>query len=37
MRWSEAGFHHLLHLGLAWVNGSFEALFQVQFPDFPNT
>lgn len=28
MRWSEDGFNHLLHLRLAWVNGSFEALFQ---------
>ena len=23
MRWSEDGFNHLLHLRLAWVNGSF--------------
>ena len=30
MRWSEDGFNHLLHLRLAWVNGSFETLFQVQ-------
>ena len=37
MRWSEAGFNHLLHLRLAWVNGSFEALFQVQFQPSPNT
>src|SRR2546425_798359 len=29
MRWSEEGFNHLLHLRLAWVNGSFEALFQL--------
>jgi len=29
MRWSEAGFDHLLHLRLAWVNGSFDALFQL--------
>ena len=27
MRWSEAGFNHLLHLRLAWVNGRFDALF----------
>lgn len=37
LRWSEAGFNHLLHLRLAWVNGSFEALFQVQFQPSPNT
>jgi hypothetical protein len=37
MRWSEDGFHHLLHLRLAWVNGSFEALFQVQLQPSPNT
>ena len=30
MRWSAEGFHHLLHLRLAWVNGTFEALFQIQ-------
>jgi hypothetical protein len=30
MRWSEEGFNHLLHLRLAWVNGTFEALFQLQ-------
>jgi hypothetical protein len=30
MRWSEEGFHHLLHLRLAWVNGTFEELFQLQ-------
>jgi hypothetical protein len=29
MRWSETGFDHLLHLRLAWVNGSFDALFQL--------
>ena len=29
MRWSEEGFNHLLHLRLAWGNGSFEALFQL--------
>jgi len=29
MRWSETGFHHLLHLRLAWVNGRFEALFDL--------
>ncbi len=28
MRWSEDGFNHLLHLRLAWVNGTFEALFE---------
>ncbi|MBD2158834.1 hypothetical protein H6G02_30810 [Leptolyngbya sp. FACHB-16] len=27
MRWSEAGFNHLLHLRLAWVNGRFDPLF----------
>jgi hypothetical protein len=27
MRWSEAGFNHLLHLRLAWVNGRFDELF----------
>ncbi len=27
MRWSEDGFNHLLHLRLAWVNGSFDDLF----------
>jgi hypothetical protein len=37
MRWSEDGFHHLLHLRLAWVNGSFEALLQVQLQPSPNT
>ena len=37
MRWSEEGFNHLLHLRLAWVNGSFEALFGVQLPLSPNT
>ena len=30
MRWSEEGFNHLLHLRLAWVNGTFEELFQLQ-------
>jgi hypothetical protein len=29
MRWSEAGFNHLLHLRLAWVNGEFDHLFSV--------
>jgi hypothetical protein len=29
MRWSEEGFNHLLHLRLAWVNGRFEALFNL--------
>ena len=37
MRWSEEGFNHLLHLRLAWVNGSFETLFQVQAQPSPNT
>jgi len=37
MRWSEDGFNHLLHLRLAWVNGSCEALFQVQLQPSPNT
>src|ERR671919_71022 len=37
MRWSEEGFNHLLHLRLAWVNGSFEVLFQVQLQPSPNT
>jgi hypothetical protein len=37
MRWSETGFNHLLHLRLAWVNGSFEALFQVPLQASPNT
>jgi hypothetical protein len=37
MRWSEDGFNHLLHLRLAWVNGSFEALFQGQLQPSPNT
>jgi hypothetical protein len=37
MRWSEAGFNHLLHLRLVWVNGSFEALFGVLLPPSPNT
>jgi hypothetical protein len=29
MRWSETGFNHLLHLRLAWVNGRFDALFDL--------
>jgi hypothetical protein len=29
MRWSATGFHHLLHRRLAWVNGRFEALFDL--------
>jgi hypothetical protein len=37
MRWSEDGFNHLLHLRLAWVNGTFETLFQVQRQPSPNT
>ncbi len=35
-RWSEDGFNHRLHLRLAWVNGSFETLFQVQLQPSPN-
>ncbi|MDV2992501.1 MAG: ISKra4 family transposase ISLesp2 [Chroococcidiopsis sp. SAG 2025] len=27
MRWSQAGFNHLLHLRLAWANHRFDALF----------
>jgi hypothetical protein len=34
MRWSEAGFNHLLHLRLAWVNGRFGELFALE--DSPN-
>jgi len=37
MRWSEDGFNHLLHLRLAWVNGSFEVLFPIQAQASPNT
>ena len=37
MRWSEEGFNHLLHLRLAWVNGSFDALFQVRLRGSPNS
>ena len=29
MRWSADGFNHLVHLRLAWVNGRFEALFDL--------
>jgi hypothetical protein len=29
MRRSEDGFNHLLHFRLAWVNGRFEALFDL--------
>jgi hypothetical protein len=29
MRWSEDGFNHLLRLRLAWVNGRFDALFNL--------
>ena len=29
MRWSADGFKHLLHLRLAWVNGRFKALFNL--------
>jgi hypothetical protein len=35
MRWSETGFDHLLHLRLAWVNGSFETLFQIRLQPQP--
>ncbi len=28
MRWSEDGFNNLLHLRLAWVNGSYDELFE---------
>ncbi|RMD62392.1 ISKra4 family transposase [Candidatus Parcubacteria bacterium] len=35
MRWSEEGFHHLLLLRLAWVNGRFDALFT--FGSSPNS
>jgi hypothetical protein len=37
MRWSETGCNHLLPLRLAWVHGSFEALFGVAFQPSPNT
>lgn len=37
MRWSAAGFTHLLHLRLAWVNGSFETVFQIRLHPSPNT
>ena len=30
MRWDQDGFHHLLHLRLAWVNNRFDALFLAQ-------
>jgi hypothetical protein len=36
MRWSTEGFTHLLHLRLAWVNGSFETLFQIPGQASPN-
>jgi hypothetical protein len=36
MRWSEEGFNHLLPLRLAWVNGSFKALWQIQTHASPN-
>jgi hypothetical protein len=32
MRWSEDGFTHLLHLRLAWVNGTFDDLFEHPMP-----
>ena len=34
MRWSKAGFNHLLHLRLAWVNRRFGELFALE--DSPN-
>jgi hypothetical protein len=37
MRWSAEGFTHLFPLRLAWVNGSFETLFQVPLQASPNT
>ena len=33
MRWSEDGFNHLLHLRLAWVNGSFLIRLSFGLPD----
>jgi len=35
MRWSEPGFHHLLHLRLAWVNQRFDSFFPDMLPS-PN-
>jgi hypothetical protein len=35
MRWSEAGFNHLLHLRLAWVNQRFGSFFPDRVPS-PN-
>ena len=35
-RWSEDGFHHLLHLRLAWVNGRLEALFTLALSPNPS-
>jgi hypothetical protein len=32
MRWSEAGFNHLLHLRLSWVNGRFDTFFPDSIP-----
>lgn len=32
MRWSDAGFNHLLHLRLAWVNDRFDDLFPLAVP-----
>lgn len=37
MRWSEMGFNHLLHLRLAWGNGSCETVFQIRLQPSPNT
>jgi hypothetical protein len=36
-RGSEEGFNHLFHLRLAWVNGPFEAWFQVEVQASPKT
>jgi hypothetical protein len=35
MRWSEAGFNHLLYLRLAWVNPRFDSFFPDRVPS-PN-
>jgi hypothetical protein len=35
MRWSEAGFNHLLYLRLAWVNQRFDSFFPDRVPS-PN-
>jgi hypothetical protein len=36
-RYGKLATSYLLHLRLAWVNGSFEALTQVQLQPSPNT